>query len=82
MNMNRKQIMDSVQEIFRDLFDIEDLIISEDTTSTDIEGWDSIQQIALIDMIEKKYSIHFTIDEIVDMANVGEMINRIENKLA
>ncbi len=79
--MDRKQIMERVQEIFRDLFDIEGLIISEDTTSADVDGWDSIQQIALIDMIEKEFNIHFTIDEIVDMVNVGEMIDRIEKKL-
>ncbi len=79
--MNRVEVLEIVTELIKDLFDNEDLSIGEDTTAADVDGWDSIQQIALIDMIEKKFGIHFSIDEIVSMANVGEIIDKIEKKL-
>lgn len=74
-------IIVELQEIFRDIFDEEDLVISRDTTAEDIEDWDSLTHMQLIVEIEKKYNIKFTTAEIKKAANVGEFIDIIEEKL-
>lgn len=75
------EIIEELQEIFREIFDEDDLAISRDTTAEDIEDWDSLTHMQLIIEIEKKYGIKFTTGEIKKAANVGEFIDIIEEKL-
>ncbi len=59
--------MDKLQEIFRDIFDDEEIVITRETTAADIEGWDSFAQINLMTAIEKEWGIKFTILTASDM---------------
>lgn len=73
-------ILQRVNKVFIVIFKKEDLVISEETCADDIDGWDSLQHINLISMLEKEFQIEFDIDEIISMENVGDMIKIIENK--
>lgn len=75
------EIKEKLQEIFRDVFDDEDIAISEDTTSKDIEDWDSITHITLINEIEGQFNIRFTTEEMMKAKNVGEFIEIIDKKI-
>jgi len=75
------EIIEELQDIFREIFDEEDLVISRDTTAEDIEDWDSLTHMQLIVQIEKKYGIKFTTAEIKKAANVGEFIDIIKEKI-
>lgn len=79
-NGNMK-ILEELQEIFRDVFDDDELVISNETTADDIEDWDSLSHMQLVVQIEKAYNIKFTIAEMKKTANVGEFIEMIEGKL-
>ena len=59
--MNQKE---RLQEIFRDIFDDEELIIREDMSANDIEDWDSLAQINLIIAIEKEFKVKFNLEEV------------------
>lgn len=74
-------IIEELQDIFRDIFDDEDIVITKETTSEDIDDWDSLTHMQLILEIEKHYNIKFTTAEIKKAANVGEFIQIIEGKL-
>ena len=74
-------IKNDLQEIFRDVFDDENLVISEETTADDIEDWDSIAQMNLIVVIEKQFGLKLNIKEINALKNVGEMISLIQSRL-
>lgn len=73
--------IDELQEIFWEIFDDQNIVITSTTTSEDIEDWDSLTHMQLIVEIEKKYNIRFTTAEIKKAANVGEFIQIIEGKL-
>jgi len=75
--MEREEVYERLTEIFRDIFDDEEITISDDTTSSDIEGWDSIVHISLMDAIEEEFDIHFDMKTIVKLENVGEMVDVI-----
>lgn len=75
--MSREEILSILKEIFTDAFDRDNLEISYDTTSSDIDGWDSHMHMNIIEMIEGEFQIQFDMDEIVGMENVGEMIDVI-----
>lgn len=78
--MERATILKQVNEIFVDILDNEAIVLSDQTTADDIEEWDSLTHIQLVVAVEKKFGIRFTSKEIQGWANVGEMINSIENK--
>lgn len=80
--MSRDEIIGKVNEVFRDLFDDENLVIGEQTTAADVEGWDSLKHISLIEAIEEEFDIRFTMLEVNGMKNVGEMISIIETRMA
>ena len=71
-----------LQQIFRDLFDDERIVIFDEMTADDIEDWDSLAHINLINDIEARFRIKFTTKEILSAKNVGEFIRLIEEKIA
>ena len=79
--MERNEIHNNLQEIFRTVFDDSTLTINDRTTSEDIEDWDSLEQINLIVAIEKKFNIKFKLEEVTGLANVGAMIDLIATKV-
>lgn len=78
--MERTEILNEVQDIFRDILDNEEIELSDTTTADDIEEWDSLTHIQLIVAIEKYFKIKFTSKEILSWNNVGEMIDCIASK--
>ena len=79
--MTSDQVLSSVQDIFRDIFDEKDLIIENGTTSNDIEGWDSLNHIGIISAAEKEFRIKFALGELSTLKDVGSMIDLIIEKL-
>lgn len=80
--MEKQQIFEEVQEIFRTIFDDEELEITREMTADDIEDWDSLEQINLLVAMEKHFNIKFKLEDVHDLANVGEMMDLIERLAA
>lgn len=78
--MERIDILEKVQDIFRDVLDNENIVLTDETTADDIEEWDSLSHIQLIVSIEKIFRIKFTSKEILSWNNIGEMIACIASK--
>lgn len=78
--MEKNQILEEVQEIFREVLDNEEIVLANETTADDIEEWDSLTHIQLIVAVEKHFKIKFTSKEILSWQNVGEMIDCIAAK--
>ena len=79
--MNRTEISEKVQEIFRNIFDDDSLEITDVTTAADVEDWDSLEQINILVAMEKEFSVKFSVGEVEGLKNVGEMIDLIVSKL-
>ena len=75
--MTHEALMSDIQDIFRDNFDDDSLVITRETTADDIEDWDSLEQINLLTAMEKKFGIKFTLDDVRGLANVGDMADLI-----
>ncbi|MBR3408662.1 MAG: acyl carrier protein [Paludibacteraceae bacterium] len=78
--MEKSQILDEVQAIFREVLDNEEIVLQSATTADDIEEWDSLTHIQLIVAIEKHFKIRFTSREILSWQNVGQLIDSIAAK--
>ena len=71
--MSREEIYEKLNEVFRDVFDDEDITVGEETTAADIDGWDSLEHINLIAAVEQEFGVKFT---------MGQVVSLIEEKLA
>ena len=79
--MTREQIIHDLQEIFCDVFELEEIKIDSNTSALDIDEWDSLTHIQLLVSVEKKYNIRFNSAEIQTWENVGIMVDSILQKL-
>jgi len=79
--MTKEDIFISVQEIFRDIFDDEDLLIENSTNSDDIEDWDSLNHINLVSAIEKEFDIKIALGELMELKDIGAMIDLMTKKI-
>ncbi len=71
-----------LQEVFREVFDDDKLVITREMTANDVEDWDSFAQINIVIGCEKVFKLHFDISEIVGLEKVGDMMDLIERKLS
>lgn len=78
--MQRTKIIQNLNLIFEDIIDEGPVLLTETTTSKDVDGWDSLTNIQLVVAIEKNYNIKFTSEEILNWENVGAMIDCILTK--
>ena len=75
--MTRQEIFEKLNEVFSDVFD-EEITVTAETTSADIEEWDSLTHITLISEVEDAFDMKFSMKEVLGMQNVGEMADIIQ----
>ncbi len=75
--MSKEEIYERLNNVFRDVFDDESIVVKPETTSKDIEDWDSLEHINLVVAVEQEFGIKFNMGEVTTMKNVGEMVDII-----
>lgn len=75
--MEREKVFEKLQEIFRDVFEDDSITVADVTTAEDIEEWDSLEHINLINEVESTFNMRFTMAQVISMKNVGEMVDII-----
>ena len=71
------EIYERLNEVFQDVFDDDSLTVTPNTTASDIEDWDSLSHITLVAAVEDEFRMKFSMKEVVEMKNVGEMVTLI-----
>ena len=78
--MTREEVFERLNKVFRDVFDDDNITVTETTTSADIDDWDSLEHINLVAAVEQEFGMKFTMGQVVTMKNVGEMVDIILQK--
>ena len=78
--MTREEVFERLNKVFLDVFDDDDITVTETTTSADIDDWDSLEHINLVAAVEQEFGMKFTMGQVVTMKNVGEMVDIILQK--
>lgn len=79
--MSKIEILSQLEVIFRNIFDNESIQLKETTSADDIEDWDSLAHIQLIEAIQSHFGIKFSAREMLSWENIGDMEECIYNKL-
>ncbi|MBQ4096121.1 MAG: acyl carrier protein [Oscillospiraceae bacterium] len=75
--LSERQVYERLNDVFRDVFDDEDIEVDASTVADDIEDWDSMMHITLIGAVEDEFGVRFKMGEVSTMKNVGEMVKII-----
>jgi acyl carrier protein len=75
--MNREDVLSSVQEVFRKIFDKPEMIVTDSMSPKDIKKWDSLNHVILISEIEKAFTIRFDLQDMLESRNVGTICDTI-----
>lgn len=75
--MSRYEMLERITSIFHNVFDDENIVITEKTSAADIEDWDSLIHVILITEIETEFECKFSTKNVLTMQNVGEMIDTL-----
>ena len=80
--METNEIVSRLTPIFRDVFNDNALVVSEGMTAADVPTWDSLSNINMIIAVEKAFGAKFSIKDVRNLKNVGELIALIKRKAA
>lgn len=75
-------IKQSLTDIFCEVFDEDDIVLSDELSANDVDGWDSLTHMNLIITIEVRFNIKFSPRELTSFKNVGDLMASISNKVA
>ena len=78
--MSKEEILTKINDILKDIFDDETLVITYDTTANDIPDWDSLNHINIISSIESEFGVDFSMEEVINFKNVGDIVGKILEK--
>ncbi len=78
--MQKTEVMNEISSICKNVFNDPGLIVNEKTAASDVEGWDSMSNLFLIDAIESHYHMKFSLDDILHAQNIGDLCDLVLKK--
>jgi acyl carrier protein len=77
---NKKLTLIKLKNIFYDIFEDEDLTITEETSRKELKEWDSVAHVKLVLTIEDEFNMRFTTEEVASIKTVSDFIGAIEKR--
>lgn len=75
--MTREEVFTKLTEVFRDVFDNDNIVLKEYTVSSDIQDWDSLEFINIVVAVMETFKIKFSIEDLKKLDNVGQLVTLI-----
>ena len=73
--------LEKLNDIFRTVFDNDEINIRPEMTANDVDGWDSLSHVNLILAVEQGFGVRFNQKELLTFKNVGDLLRCVESKL-
>lgn len=77
--MERNEIVAQLSTIASEIFQLENLVLTEDMSATNVETWTSLTFMQLLTAIEEKFGFKFKMMELIQIKNMGDIIRSIES---
>ena len=73
-------IRTKIDDIFREVFDDDQLQVSDSLSTESLPTWDSLAHIRLVSALEDGLSLTFTLEDIEAMTSVARIVTVVESK--
>ena len=80
--MNKKELKKELKNIFQNIFEDDKIELTNHLSANDVDNWDSLTHMILINEIEEKLNIKFSLKDLNKLDNVGNLIEVIYLKLS
>lgn len=74
-------ILKELTEVFHTVFEDESILLTREMTADDYDGWDSMSHVTLLMSVEDHFNITFEDWEIMNLPDVGSLVDLVEKKL-
>ena len=78
--MEDQEILEQVNKLFTKILKKPNVVLSYETTAADVDGWDSLTHMMLIDSVEKHFAIKLKLMEVMKLNNVGDLVAIVKLK--
>lgn len=79
--MNKEEILSKVKIAFVSVLEHDNFELTYETTASDVDGWESITHMIIIAEVEKSFGIKFKLMDLMNMNNIGDLINTIQSEM-
>lgn len=80
MNDRRQHVTARMTEVFRDVFDDDEIELDDAMTADDIDEWDSLMHITLMVATEKAFGMRINAAEVGELGDVGALIDLVAER--
>lgn len=78
--MNKVEIIEKLNAIFKEVFDDKSIIINDEMTANDVENWNSLTHMLLISKVEEVFNIKIKLKELNRLKTVGDIVTLLVEK--
>lgn len=75
-------LIEEVTAVVRDVFGDDDITLSETSSASEVDGWDSLMHLNVVIALEKRFKIRFSTAEISDLKEEGKNIGNLLELIA
>lgn len=79
--MERSEIIAQLTNIASEIFQIENLVLTEDMSATNVDAWTSLTFMQLLTAIEIHFGFKFKMMELIKIKNIGDLLNSISSHI-
>ncbi len=73
-------ILSKMTDIFHDVFDNDEIVVTPSLTADDVPEWDSLTHVRLILAVQKAFSVKFSAAQIANLKNCGDLMDLVRSK--
>lgn len=73
-------VRERLEELFRTVFDDDSIVLSDEVTSADVPGWDSVAHVNLMFGVEQEFGVQFVGNQFSEFEDVGALRRFLESR--
>lgn len=74
-------ISDRLKKTILRQLEIDDWEMTDNTTASEVPGWDSLSHVKIITAVESEYKVRFQTMEIIRLKNIGQLQSLVDKKI-
>ncbi|MFN7939194.1 MAG: acyl carrier protein [Bryobacteraceae bacterium] len=71
---------DRIQQAMREVFDNDNLVVTDDLSVDTFPDWDSLSQVKLIIALQEEFGVTFQTEEVLEATSVGKLKGLLASK--
>lgn len=76
-DLTEESVFATLQVIVEEVLEEEDIQLTRDSTANDIPNWDSLAHVEILELVQRRFKIKFSLADLQKPKTVGDLIDLI-----